>query len=75
MGSAERVKIDAALQQLEKAAEQFAFYAEQHAAKRNPDGNRKAMTNHSWALACSRCAFEARAAIARASQAPGETEG
>jgi len=57
--------LEVARQQLEKAANQFAFYAEEHAKKGTPDGDAKGAVNHQWALACAKADHLARAALAR----------
>ena len=46
--------------QLDKAADQFAFYADEHAKKGTKDGDTKGMVNHQWALACARVAHEVK---------------
>lgn len=53
----------AAQVQLEKAADQFAFYADEHAKKRTPDGDAKGAVNHQWALACAKADHALRAAL------------
>lgn len=59
--TSERDALKAALEtaqaQLNKAADQFAFYADEHAKKRTPEATAKAMTNHGWALACAKAAL------------------
>jgi hypothetical protein len=47
-----REATDAAARALHKAGEQFAFYANQHAAKGTADGDQKAATNQQWAQRC-----------------------
>ena len=47
-----RAALDAAARALHKAGEQFAFYANQHAAKGTADGDQKAATNQQWAQRC-----------------------
>ena len=44
--------LDAASRVLHKAGEQFASYANQHAAKGTADGAEKAATNKQWAERC-----------------------
>lgn len=58
-----REALEAAQRQLEKSADQFAFYADQHATKRTPDGDSKAATNHQWALACAKVDHRCRIAL------------
>lgn len=41
---------------LSRAADQFAFYADEHAKKGTPEADTKARTNHGWALFCARAA-------------------
>jgi hypothetical protein len=47
-----REVLNAAARALHKAGEQFSFYANQHAAKRTADGDKKAATNQQWAQRC-----------------------
>ena len=47
-----REVLNAAARALHKAGEQFAFYANQHAAKGTADGDKKAATNQQWAQRC-----------------------
>ena len=49
---AARAALDSAARVLHKAGEQFAFYADQHAAKATSDGDQKAATNQQWAQRC-----------------------
>ena len=58
----DRDAVAEALKQLDKAADQFAFYADQHAAKGTPEAETKASVNHQWALVCARYANSARKA-------------
>lgn len=41
---------------LNRAADQFAFYADEHAKKGTTEADNKAATNHQWALACAKAA-------------------
>jgi len=47
-----RAALDAAVRALHKAGEQFAFYANQHAAKGTADEDKKAATSQQWAQRC-----------------------
>jgi hypothetical protein len=47
-----RAALDAAVRALHKAGEQFAFYANEHAAKDTADEDKKAATNQQWAQRC-----------------------
>ena len=58
-----REAAQAAVTRLDKAADQFAFYADEHAKKRTPEGDAKGMTNHQWALACAKAAGPLRLAL------------
>ena len=53
--------VEVARVMLGKAADQFAFYADEHAKKRTKEGDAKGATNHQWALACAKaqCALTA----------------
>jgi hypothetical protein len=47
-------RVEAGAHALDKAADQFAFYADAHAKKGTKDATAKAMTNHGCALACAK---------------------
>ena len=57
--------LEATVAQLDKAADQFAFYADEHAKKGTKEGETKGAVNHQWALACAKAAGTARAALAK----------
>lgn len=42
---------------LDEAADQFAFYADEHAKKGTVAGDAKACTNHAWSVACAKPAL------------------
>lgn len=56
--------LEAMVRQLGKAADQFAYYADEHAKKRTKDGDAKGATNHQWALACAKAQGLGLAALA-----------
>ena len=62
LATAERLAVvEAALENaqehLRKAADQFAFYADEHAKKGTPEGDAKGATNMNWARVLARAAL------------------